>query len=455
MKKLLMYLLAVALLSTTAVSCNKEKDDDVSDSSNVASVVSEEEEVPLHLELFPTLDSNEITLVYTTNAEDYAQMLSEGKQDSTWQAIKIFEEAYGGKVNVAKASWLEMMPKAVNMQAAGEGVDLLRAQTDNQFPNIVVNDIVMSPEDVPGFDASYFSSSILDVKYKGKGYFLAPNTSSLSPTLMTYNVNMIEENLCKDPLEYYDEGNWNFDAFDEIGRAVTRDIDGDGKYDTYAMEANNMGSIFAIANDAPMVALNDEGIFANLNDPKLITAWDYLYKWTSPPEQGGILGMEGGKQIFETEGYAFILFHTPSPEIGFDWNQVPVPVGPDNTEGKLWSQPGAWTICKGSNNPQGALAWVLCQADPKIKAENDQRMIDRVGQEAFDAYQRRFSYEASKNLKFNWSYDKGYENCYAVLWQINDKLATKRMPATTVAQELQSVVTANLIKTFGADEVVF
>ncbi len=462
MKRFLLSMIAVALICTSAFSCNKEdkdKDQDQDNQSQIeqtSSVAEEpEEEVALHFQAFPTLENNNVTLIWKVDAAEYATMQAEGREDDVWQTIKAFENAYGGEVTVVKTAYMDMMPKAVTMQAAGEHVDLLRAQS-SIFPNIVVNNVVMSPEDIPGFDAQYFSPSILDVKYKGKGYFLSPKGLNLSPTLVTYNVTMLEENLCKSPLESYDEGNWNWEAFEEIGRAITKDIDGDGTYDRYIMDGTTMGSWMATANAAPLISTSDEGVICNLDNPALLNAWNQNGKWGRPPEQGGIFNLDNSNTIadFVSQKVAFKFFYDPGDDIGFEWNKVPFPCGPDNPDYKWLSQPGGWTVPVSTSNPEGALAWILCQVDESIVEYNNNAMIERLGQEGFEEYQSRYGNDALDKMNFSWSHDQAYNDCYGVLGNLGYLIVTRQLPAATAAEELKPRIMTNLIKTYGEDEVV-
>ncbi len=69
------------------------------------------------------------------------------------------------------------------------------------------------------------------MKYKGGYYALNYPWSGCS--LFYYNKTMFEEYGEKSPKEYYMEGNWTWDTMEACLKAVTKDLDGDGKIDTY------------------------------------------------------------------------------------------------------------------------------------------------------------------------------------------------------------------------------
>ena len=80
--------------------------------------------------------------------------------------------------------------------------------------------------------AAICGTKYLDMfNYKGESYGV--NYPWSGNTLFYYNKTMFEEYGVKTPTEYYLEGNWNWDTMVECFKAVTKDLDGDGKLDTY------------------------------------------------------------------------------------------------------------------------------------------------------------------------------------------------------------------------------
>ena len=60
---------------------------------------------------------------------------------------------------------------------------------------------------------------------------------------MVYNPAIFEEYSLKTPKELFLEGNWNVDTWVECMKAVTKDLDGDGTFDTYGMRASALKSM--------------------------------------------------------------------------------------------------------------------------------------------------------------------------------------------------------------------
>ncbi len=80
--------------------------------------------------------------------------------------------------------------------------------------------------------AAVCGNKYLDMlNYKGESYGV--NYPWSGNSLFFYNKTMFEEYGAKTPAEYYLEDNWNWDTMVECFKAVTKDLNGDGKLDTY------------------------------------------------------------------------------------------------------------------------------------------------------------------------------------------------------------------------------
>ena len=95
-------------------------------------------------------------------------------------------------------------------------VGIVRALTDEEYNQL----------------AETCGTKFLDMlNYKGKSYgFNYPWSGNC---LFYYNKTMFEEYGVKTPKEYYMEGNWTWDTMEKCWEEITKDLDGDGKKDTY------------------------------------------------------------------------------------------------------------------------------------------------------------------------------------------------------------------------------
>jgi multiple sugar transport system substrate-binding protein len=93
------------------------------------------------------------------------------------------------------------------------------------------------------------------------------------------NLDMFEREGLPDPYELYENGEWNWKMVEEIGRQVTRDTDGDGVVDQWALAfIDPMFMIFS--NGGAITRLGDDGkVYYALDEPQAINALRKLGEW--------------------------------------------------------------------------------------------------------------------------------------------------------------------------------
>ena len=143
--------------------------------------------------------------------------------------------------------------------------------------------------------ASICGNSYLDMmNYKGKSHGVNYPWSGMS--LFYYNKTMFEEYGEKTPKEYYMEGNWTWETMEKCLEAITKDLDSDGKKDTYGS-----GWIWNLANQLQTKIDVDGKMLLMLDDPKC----EEMYrKWLDMEYKGynvtGALGAYGDCDVATT-----------------------------------------------------------------------------------------------------------------------------------------------------------
>ena len=116
--------------------------------------------------------------------------------------------------------------------ASGEKPDII-FQTEN-FPTVANYGIVApwTEEEYNTLTEIMGNSKYMDMlQYKTKSYgFVYPWSGN---NMCYFNQSMFERYDVKSPLDYFNEGNWNWDTFILCMEQMTKDLDGDGTIDTY------------------------------------------------------------------------------------------------------------------------------------------------------------------------------------------------------------------------------
>ncbi len=91
---------------------------------------------------------------------------------------------------------------------------------------------------------------------------------------------------------------WDYDMFLEIARKITKDLDGDGVYDIWGVALDCDGNEIWSNGTGPIVKDDATGKWmANLSDPKLIKAMEFMNKVTGDPQVQ--LPLEGGEVVLD------------------------------------------------------------------------------------------------------------------------------------------------------------
>ena len=160
--------------------------------------------------------------------------------------------------------------------------------------------------------------------------------------LLAYNKPMFEEYGWPSPYELWQDGEWDWDAFEEIALDATRDTTGDGEIDQFGFTSFLYGwgqyEGFAMTNDAAMTREIDGEIKFTFNEPEALEALEFLNSLHE--EEAMTIAEFWGDAIDEGDVAMWIApltlldhFFDPAPE----FRLVPYPRGPEADEKVAWA----------------------------------------------------------------------------------------------------------------------
>ena len=153
----------------------------------------------------------------------------------------------------------------------GDRPDLLLSY--NFFPTAAVQGIVRAfTEEEYNKLTSILDKQLVDaIEYKGQSYGF--QTPWVGNDAFVYNQTMFENYDAKTPKEYYMEGNWTWETAAKCWEDITKDLDGDGKVDTYGIGCyNSIFECFPIEED------EDGKIHSTVLSDKFRKQREILYK---------------------------------------------------------------------------------------------------------------------------------------------------------------------------------
>lgn len=260
------------------------------------------------------------------------------------------EEKYDCTIELVDCSVETIMDDINRAALAGERLaDFI--QLDYMRFYLVANGDTFRPLDtIEGFDVNManYNKSVTEIFTKDDGHVYGVNSIMRTPNwgvIMMYNKTLLQNEKCEDPFTLYKEGNWTFDKFEEICKAITKKKDGktvQWGFATADWGGNNCEKPFIFANGGSVIKKNaeDKWEFAMLDEPAQ-TALTFLNR---------IELQEGYFKPSRSDAYANLDTLTKDGTIGFfvdnpqimieraasnmedDWGLVPLPKGPNATE---------------------------------------------------------------------------------------------------------------------------
>ena len=186
---------------------------------------------------------------------------------------KEFEAAYPGTtIEYITSPWNTRNTKLANQVKAKKYVDCV-STVYNDFPERAIKNLVQPLDDYLVMGSTLNKSTMEKVtSYNGKHYALM---RSAYPYVIYYNADMFEEYGEKTPLEYYNEGKWNWNTFRTTAANMT-DVQ-NGKVKTYGFGTDNE-AIFMLSAGTDAITFKNGIPKLNVDDPKFTSSLDFFYK---------------------------------------------------------------------------------------------------------------------------------------------------------------------------------
>ncbi len=446
-KKAFAFFVAL-VIAAGLIGCNKsedekeKKDGTESKTQGMTTEAEPEKEAATEAETELTLDNPNIKIVihYTEDKYKENQANFPGQYDSFYDTAAEFESRYGGKVKFIVEPWEKITEKIVAMQSSRDAPDVVSLHSQN-FPMSAAKGIVQPIEQYGDVDDPVWDKGTLKAyRWKGEHYGLGLNPS---PVLIIYNKTLFENYGLMTPGEYYENGEWNFDAFEMLGSEVTEDTDGDGEIDQWGFGTwGQWPPLFLISNGGHFVNFTDEGPKSGLKEPATIEALDYMQRWIKQP--GGFINRNGQDgsflEDFKNGKLAMCMGAPfPDPESEFERGAVPMPIGPSNAEKFVVGNADAYGIATGAANPEGAMAYInlIGQFGKPLMQEYN---INTLDEDVLAIIQ-------NPDTNYAISMDFNLTNIWGLLWGITQDMIDG-VPAATFAEKHDPGIIDAISKTY-------
>lgn len=302
-------------------------------------------------------------------------------------AVKLFEETYGGKIDYIPCTWDERIDKLQILISSGDSPDLVDKE-DTTFPLLISKNVY---EDLTDYiDLSQpqwegFDNLISQYEWQGRHCYYPWFATALCDYVY-YSNTRFEEFGIKTPREYYDEGEWTWDAFKET---MTKFVDAspEGTVGVYG----NITTDMICSTGTPLVGISDGKIINNMKSAEVDRAMTFLEdlcRQGLTAKKEGYWGNEIKPLITGSAcylSYGQYQYESLSKEkfAEYDVDFVPFPRDPDADDYYYMVSTFGYLVPTGSKNVEGAAAFIdmirLCVTDPELREEMKQSTLNAKG----------------------------------------------------------------------------
>ncbi len=289
-----------------------------------------------------------------------------GNPERIKERDEYFKNVYNGTLDKKSVVWEGWEKVYITDFAADEAPDVTTVFY-KLWPKVGNRGMVYSIEElkekgVIGLDHPTFDDDIelckQNYSYKGETY--AIGVSFKSAVYCCVNTALYKQYNVKSPIEYYNEGTWNYETFAKCCKELTRDSDGDTVIDVFGYEGWDY-SWFVVANGGQLVRMDETGkIYECLDTLNVNNALNNIHRLANVDK---CVAAKGSFSRGKVGMFAALKTNISKPigreEITFEWDIVPFPYGIDNKGNTMPGDINGNAISTSTDNPQGALNFII------------------------------------------------------------------------------------------------
>ncbi len=369
-KRTLAAVVALTLTASMMGACSKEKDS--------SSEFKEQVDVEDYEGLQDIPDDAEKTIVYLGEGD-----LNPTKANGEKSTELALFEMKGGTIEFKRTTNSERFNDLANAIMANS-VDIFKYEW-LAFPSQIVKDMYQPIDEIVDFDNTLWNGAkaTADQYQLGGKHYIAPLGYD-SSSMIFYDKDTIEELDMEDPLDLFNEGNWNWNTMQELMEAYVAAADPDEQ--RYGINGFYKPHIIQQTGKTMITYDEESNSFVNNTaDPDIARAEEWLYNITKE----NLVNNEwvgSARDCFDRN----ILFYAmgswaatglgSGPKEDDNWGVVPIPNDPNNPDAKITtSNMTAYMWVKGSTAKEAVKTWFeacrIAYNDPQYEETNMEKFF--------------------------------------------------------------------------------
>ncbi len=339
--------------------------------------------------------------------------------DETQASVELFKQVYGIPEEGSSAygdtfansvfvtdnvAYADRYTRLASLVTSGDSPDMFQFEIIN-FPYSAAMGLFQPLDDYIDFSNPLWDSSrdiMKQFAWEGKNY--VPITGLEAESILWYRRSVCNQAGIKDPYEYFEEGNWNWNTFMEVCETFSDPDSG-----KYAIDGYHIADNLVLTTGVPLIEIKDGKLSQNFYNSDIERAVSNLIEvlskqnyrkprnndvgWSTDLSgwaRGNILFFEGLENDIKDNFQPFITrMNWEDNDLWF----VPYPKDPNSGDNYYQSMKvGNFMLCGGAPNPTGYAAWQLCS-----KFTADDKNGDMVSRE-----QLKTNYSGYTDEWFDW-----------------------------------------------------
>ena len=370
---LVLVLILVLALGITAAGCASTGGSDTDDGGKYADKIpggvgDVSEEV-----LAALTESGSITVYSACTGGDRTADTVSGRW---WnEFFTYYEEVYNGTVDVIlDVDWEGWENKFITDFAGNDAPDLIYAFEKN-WPKLANRGMIFSVNEmkeagVVGFDHPYLTEDLDQVAptytYKGELYTFAKNMAE--PDMVFVNESLFKQYNVKSPLEYYNEGTWNWTNFEKCITELTRDTDMDEVNDVFGYMGWDANFIVTAAGGRIITLKDDGALEVTMDTIEAMQGFENVHRiygtLGAATELSGQTEFAKGKTgmiaYMPRNMYGYMFGINGFDKLTFDCVMLPFPLDDrTNKENIRSGKSYSWVVSSTSQNAQGCINYMI------------------------------------------------------------------------------------------------
>ncbi len=304
--------------------------------------------------------------------------------------LAIFQERYGGEVEWYQTTYGARYDNLANYINSDEGIDFFYGGNWDAFPKGAIRGMFVSYDDYIDLDSELWEG-VKDANdamvWNGEHYMAVVDVTGDNCAII-YNRKTIDEYGLDDPAELFEDGEWTWDAFEEM---LAKFVDTDEE--RYGIDSWYFEAGLSASTGVPYIGLEDGKLVNNLRNEAIEDYQNWMYSlWQSDYIALGVgdYGWESrdyyigeGKLLFYPCGLWAMTTEDWEETFGEDAFFVPVPQYEEADAYYIPTSVNAYLFVKGGSNPEGVAKFLDCFRFSKIsdgaQEISDQQFKDDYG----------------------------------------------------------------------------